>query len=83
MLAPTRAGAEQTGGWGVDIDADGVWDPNGGDDGIGMGGNVQCDGNGEENTSDLICIICSFVKIGFPNVNSSRVVDVDPIGKCW
>ena len=83
VLAPTRAGAEQTGGRGVDVDVDGVWDPNGGDNDIGMGGNVQCDGKGEENTSDLIYIICSFVKIGFPNANSSCVVDVDPIGKCW
>jgi hypothetical protein len=47
----------------------------GGGDGTGMGGNVQCRGKesdvfaAEENPSDSICKICSFVNIGFPKVN--------------
>jgi hypothetical protein len=49
-------------------------DEGGGDgDGTGMGGNVQCKGKdvfvAEVNTSDSICKICSFVKIGFPKAN--------------
>lgn len=38
----------------------------GGGDGTGMGGNVQWEGKEFANTSDSICIICLFVKIGFP-----------------
>ena len=54
----------------ADVDGD-----EGGGDGTGMGGNVQCKGKDvlvpelEENTSDSICKICSFVKIGFPKGN--------------
>lgn len=55
----------------LDVDLDG--DEGGGDgDGTGMGGNVQCEGKdsdgfpAEASTSDSICNICSFVKIGLP-----------------
>jgi hypothetical protein len=53
-----------------DADVDG--DEAGGD-GTRMGGNVQCKGKdvfvAVLNTSDSICKICSFVKIGFPKAN--------------
>ena len=57
-----------TGGRAFDVDGD---EGGGGGDGTGMGGNVQCKGKDDEfaaeaTTSDSICKICSFVKIGFP-----------------
>ena len=52
----------------------------GGDgDETGMGGNVQCKGKdvfvAEVNTSDSICKICSFIKIGFPKANWNQIDD--------
>ena len=65
--------------FGADVDGDE------GGDGTGMGGNVQCKGKDvllvpevPVNTSDSICKICSFVKIGFPKANwfaSSGVIE--------
>ena len=61
--------------FGTDLDGD----KGGGDgEGTGIGGNVQCEGKegkesdvfeAEASTSDSICKICSFVKIGLPKGN--------------
>jgi hypothetical protein len=56
-------------------------DEGGGDgDGTRVGGNAQCEGKdvfvAEAITSDSICKICSFVKIGFPKANWFSSFDV-------
>jgi hypothetical protein len=70
LTSPPALVLTTTGSRAFDVDVEIGDEGGGGDGGTGTGGNVQCKGKdefvAEVNTSDSICKICSFVKIGFP-----------------